>query len=142
MLLTVILPAAPAMYWRRTFPGRADQANEVRTFAATLMPHHPRLDEVLLAAGELVANALRHTKSGQGGTFTVDLFHSGDRTALSVADDGGPTEPVVTEAGEWDESGRGLRTVALLADSWGWHGDDTGRTVTAVFAAESREAAS
>jgi anti-sigma regulatory factor (Ser/Thr protein kinase) len=133
MLLTVILPAVPAMYWRRTFPGRADQAHEVRAFAATLMPYHPRLDEMLLAAGELVANALRHTKSGQGGTFTVDLFQSGERTALSVADDGGPTEPVVAEAGEWDESGRGLRTVALLADSWGWHGNDRGRTVTAVF---------
>jgi anti-sigma regulatory factor (Ser/Thr protein kinase) len=138
MLLTVILPAVPAMYWRRTFPGRADQAHEVRTFAATLMPHHPRLDEVLLTAGELVANALRHTKSGQGGTFTVDLFHSGERTALSVTDDGGPTEPVVAEAGEWDESGRGLRTVALLADSWGWHGNDRGRTVTAVFTAGRR----
>jgi anti-sigma regulatory factor (Ser/Thr protein kinase) len=133
MLLTVILPVAPAMYWRRTFPGRADQAHEVRAFAATLTPYHPRLDELLLVAGELVANALRHTKSGQGGTFTVDLFHSGERTALSVADDGGPTEPVVAEAGEWDESGRGLRTVALLADSWGWHGNDRGRTVTAVF---------
>ena len=76
MLLTVLLPVAPAMYWRRTFPGRADQAREVRAFAATLMPGHPRLDEVLLTAGELVANALRHTRSGQGGSFTVDLFHT------------------------------------------------------------------
>ena len=32
-------------------------------------------------------------------------------------------------------------TVSVLADSWGWHGDDTGRTVTAIFAAESEEAA-
>ena len=141
MLLTVLLPVAPAMYWRRTFPGRADQAHAVRAFVATLIPEHPRLDEVLLAAGELVANALRHTKSGQGGAFTVYLFHTGGSTALSVADEGGPTEPAVTEAGEWAESGRGLRTVSVLADSWGWHGDDTGRTVTAVFAAEFREAA-
>jgi anti-sigma regulatory factor (Ser/Thr protein kinase) len=142
MLLTVILPVAPAMYWRRTFAGRADQAHEVRAFAATLIPDHPRLDDVLLAAGELVANALRHTKSGQGGSFTVDLFHTGGRTSISVGDQGGPSEPMVTEAGEWAESGRGLRTVSLLADSWGWHGNDGGRTVTAIFAAESREAAS
>jgi serine/threonine-protein kinase RsbW len=137
MLLTVLLPVAPAMYWRRTFPGRADQAREVRAFAAAMMPDHPRRDELLLALGELVANALRHTRSGQGGTFTVDVFRVGKRTCVSVTDDGGPTDPVVAEAGEWDESGRGLRTVALLADSWGWHGDDTGRTVTAVFAVES-----
>jgi hypothetical protein len=81
-------------------------------------------------------------KSGQGGSFTVDLFHTGGRTSVSVADEGGPTEPTVAEAGEWSESGRGLRTVSVLADSWGWHGDDTGRTVTAIFAAESGETAS
>ena len=133
MLLTILLPVAPAMYWRRTFRGRPDQAHEVRAFVATLIPHHPRLDDVLLAAGELVANALRHTKSGQGGLFTVDLFHTDGRTTVSIADEGGPTAPVVTEAGELDESGRGLRTVAALADTWGWHGDDTGRTVTATF---------
>jgi hypothetical protein len=45
---------------------------------------------------------------------------------------------VVAEAGEWDESGRGLRTVALLGDGWGRHGNDRRRTVTVVFAAESR----
>jgi serine/threonine-protein kinase RsbW len=137
MLLPVLLPVAPAMYWRRTFPGRADQAHEVRAFTTALMPDHPRHDELLLVVGELAANALRHTKSGQGGTFTVDVSRADKRTCVSVTDDGGPTEPVVAEAGEWDESGRGLRTVALLADSWGWHGNDTGRTVTAVFAAES-----
>ena len=139
MLLALLLPAVPVMYWRRTFPGRADQAHEVRVFAAALMPEHPRLDEVLLAVGELAANALRHTRSGRGGSFTVDVFHSGGRTAVSVADEGGPAEPVVTEAGEWAESGRGLRTVSLLADSWGWHGDDAGRTVTAVFSTECQE---
>jgi serine/threonine-protein kinase RsbW len=137
MLLTVILPVAPAMYWRRTFAGRADQAHEVRAFAATLIPDHPRLDDVLFSVGELVANALRHTKSGRGGSFIVDLLHTGGRTAVSVADEGGPAEPVADEAGERSECGRGLRTVSLLADSWGWHGNDTGRTVTAVFAADT-----
>jgi anti-sigma regulatory factor (Ser/Thr protein kinase) len=141
MLLTVLLPVAPAMYWRRTFPGRADQAHEVRAFTAAMMPDHPRHGELLLAVGELVANALRHTKSGRGGTFTVDVFRADRRTCVSVTDDGGPTEPVVVEAGEWDESGRGLRTVALLADSWGWHGNDGGRTVTAVFVEEPFDAA-
>jgi hypothetical protein len=105
MLLTVILPVAPSMYWRRTFPGRADQSHEVRAFAATLIPDHPRLDDVLLAAGELVANALRHTKSGQGGSFTVDLFHTGGRTSISVGDQGGPSEPMVTEAGSGPSPG-------------------------------------
>jgi hypothetical protein len=43
MLLTVLLPVAPAMYWRRTFPGRLDQAHEVRAFAATLTSPFRRL---------------------------------------------------------------------------------------------------
>jgi hypothetical protein len=52
---------------------------------------------------------------------------------VSIVDEGGPTGPVVTEAGELDESGRGPHRVAALADTWGWHGGDTGRTVTATF---------
>ncbi|GAA4619456.1 hypothetical protein GCM10023195_87970 [Actinoallomurus liliacearum] len=138
MLLAQPEPAAlaPVMYWRAVFPGTPDQAHAVRAFVATLLPGRPRLDEVLLAAGELVANALRHTRSGRGGSFTVDVYHAAGRTEISVTDQGGPDEPAVADADEFAECGRGLRTVALLADSWGWHGNDQGRTVTAVFAAE------
>jgi hypothetical protein len=39
-------------------------------------------------------------------------------------------------AAELAEGGRGLRTISLTAESWGWHGNDRGRTVTAVFAGE------
>jgi anti-sigma regulatory factor (Ser/Thr protein kinase) len=138
MLLPLSEPAvvAPVMYWRAVFPGRPDQAHAVRAFVATLLPEPSRLDEVLLAVGELVANALRHTRSGHGGSFTVDVYHAAGRTEISVTDQGGPAEPTVTDADDLAECGRGLRTVALLADSWGWHGNDQGRTVTAVFAAE------
>ncbi|MEV0402993.1 ATP-binding protein [Actinoallomurus sp. NPDC050550] len=125
------------MYWRRTFPGRRDQAHAAREFVTALLPDRSRLDEVLLAVGELVANALRHSASGQGGSFAVGVRHAAGCTAVSVADEGGRAEPVVTDADDLAESGRGLRTVSLLADSWGWHGDDTGRTVTVIFAAEA-----
>lgn len=63
----------PALYWRRTFPGRPDQAHVVREFVTALLPDRPRLDEVLLAVGELVANALRHSASGWGGSFAVGV---------------------------------------------------------------------
>ncbi|WP_345438868.1 ATP-binding protein [Actinoallomurus vinaceus] len=127
---------APTMYWRRTFPGRPDQAHVVREFVIALLPDRPRLDEVLLAVGELVANALRHSDSGRDGAFTVDIRHAAGCTAVSVTDEGGRAEPVVIDADDLAESGRGLRTISLLADSWGWHGDDAGRTVTVIFAAE------
>jgi anti-sigma regulatory factor (Ser/Thr protein kinase) len=135
-----LISAEPALYWRRAFPGHPDQARAVRQFVVTLLPDRPRLDEVLLAVGELVANALRHSHSGQGGSFTVGVRHAAGCTAVSVTDEGGPAEPVVTDADDLAESGRGLRTISVLADSWGWHGDHTGRTVTVIFAAEASSA--
>lgn len=121
--------------WRRSFPGGPEQARAVRRFVGCLLAGCPFLDDVLLAADELVVNALRHTKSGQdGGSFSVEIAHDGDRVAVSVADQGGPGEPVALDTAEpLAESGRGLRTVSLTAASWGWHGNDQGRTVTAVF---------
>lgn len=61
----------------------------------------------------------------------MDLFIRAGVTSVSIADEGDPTEPVVTEAGELDESGHGLRPVPALAGTWA--GDDTSRTVTATF---------
>jgi len=123
-----------SMNWRRAFPGTADQARCVRMFAACLLADCPALDEVLLALNELVVNAIRHTKSGQdGGSFTVEVQQGGGGVAVSVADEGGPDEPVAGLPEDLAESGRGLRTVSLTAASWGWHGNCQGRTVTAVF---------
>ncbi|WP_233510232.1 ATP-binding protein [Actinomadura craniellae] len=136
MLLTTS-PDAPAvpLYWRRAFPGGAEQARAARRFVACLLDGFPVLDDVLLAVDELVVNAVRHTKSGQaGGSFTVGIGCGGGGVVVSVADQGGPEEPVARDAGPLAESGRGLRTVALIAASWGWHGNESGRTVTAVFA--------
>jgi anti-sigma regulatory factor (Ser/Thr protein kinase) len=125
------------LYWRRTFPGSPEQARTVRRFVGCLLDGCPYLDDVLLAADELVVNAITHTKSGQdGGTFTLEVLRGGGGVAVSVADCGGPGELSVREAAELDESGRGLRTVSLMAASWGWHGNDEGRTVMAVFAGE------
>ncbi|ACY96027.1 putative anti-sigma regulatory factor, serine/threonine protein kinase [Thermomonospora curvata DSM 43183] len=133
--------AAP-LYWRRTFPGEAAQARAARRFVACLLDGLPCLDEVVLTVDELVANALRHTKSGQaGGSFTVEVLAGPDGVAVAVADQGGPTEPAARDAADTDENGRGLRTVSLTATSWGWHGNDSGRTVTAVFTAGAKERA-
>ncbi|WP_376770031.1 excalibur calcium-binding domain-containing protein [Actinomadura luteofluorescens] len=126
------VPAA-AQRWRCAFPGELVQACAARRFTAILLDGCPLLDEVLLAVDELVVNALRHTRSGQpGGAFTVELTRWGG--AVAVTDEGAPSEPVVTDAGDDAESGRGLRTVSLLAAGWGWFGNDRFRTVAALFA--------
>jgi anti-sigma regulatory factor (Ser/Thr protein kinase) len=138
MSLTMLPPAQPApLCWRRSFPGGPEQACNVRRFAGCLLDGCPFLDDVLLAADELVVNALRHTKSGQmGGSFTVEVVRDGGLVAVSVTDQGGPGEPAALDADALAESGRGLRTISLTAASWGWHGNGEGRTVTAVFAGE------
>ncbi|WP_433334529.1 ATP-binding protein [Spirillospora sp. CA-294931] len=125
----------PQMYWRRDFPGTADQARAVRVFAATLFAACPVLDDVLLVLDELVVNALRHTRSGlEGGRFTVEVRQDADGIAVSVADEGGARVPrVPDDLFELAESGRGLLTVAALATRWSWHGDVRGRTVRASF---------
>ncbi|OLT24082.1 hypothetical protein BJF79_13980 [Actinomadura sp. CNU-125] len=123
--------------WRRSFPGGPEQAGAVRRFVGCLLAGCPYLDDVLLAADELVVNALRHTKSGQaGGAFVVEIARGGGRVVVSVTDEGGPGEPAAVAAADLDESGRGLQTISLTAASWGWHGNGDGRTVTAVFAGE------
>ncbi|SNS55289.1 ATP-binding protein [Actinomadura mexicana] len=135
------IPAA-AQRWRRAFPGELVQARAARRFTAMLLDGCPLLDEVLLAVDELVVNALRHTKSGQsGGTFTVEIARWDGSVAVAVTDEGAPSEPAVTDAGDDAESGRGLRTVSLLAAGWGWFGNDRSRTVAALFAATFGEAA-
>ncbi|GAA0597833.1 ATP-binding protein [Actinomadura livida] len=137
-------PSVPAgaQRWRRAFPGELDQARAARRFTSALLAGCSELDEVLLAVDELVVNALRHTKSGQpGGAFTVEIARWDGAVTVAVTDEGAPYEPTVTDAAADAESGRGLRTVSLLASGWGWFGNDRSRTVTAFFSASAAEAA-
>ena len=128
---------ANVLRWRRAFPGRPEQASVVRRFAETLLHGCALVDDVLLVVDELVVNALRHTGSGRpGGSFAVEIRRECAEVVVMVADQGCMTEPAPADADALAESGRGLRTVSLLATSWGWHGNAGGRTVTAVFATE------
>jgi serine/threonine-protein kinase RsbW len=141
--MSTLLAARPdlpanALRWRRAFPGRPEQASVVRRFAETLLHGCPLVDDVLLVADELVVNALRHTGSGRpGGSFAVEIRRERAEVVVMVTDQGCLTEPAPADADELAESGRGLRTVSLLATSWGWYGNAGGRTVTAVFATDA-----
>jgi anti-sigma regulatory factor (Ser/Thr protein kinase) len=122
------------MYWRRDFPGRLDQAQAVRAFAAHLLAGCPVLDDILLVLNELVVNALRHTRSGDaGGRFAVEVLQDMACVTVQVADQGGMTEPQIRDVIHLEESGRGLFTVEAVAASWSWSGDSKGRSVRASF---------
>jgi anti-sigma regulatory factor (Ser/Thr protein kinase) len=126
--------APHAMRWRRTFPGRADQSSAARNFVAFLLAGCPLADDVVSVVAELVANTLRHTRSAlPGGLFLVEVRRWRGGVAVAVTDQGSAHEPAMREADEMAESGRGLQTVEALASRWGWTGDPSSRTVTAVF---------
>lgn len=130
------------MRWRRVFPGQEDQVGRVRRFVAELLAGYPERDDVALCATELATNAIRHTASGRGGFFAIELSWAAMTIRLAVADGGALTSPVLRQHGPdtLEEAGRGLDVVASLCDSYGSEGDHRGRVVWAQFSSASRTA--
>jgi anti-sigma regulatory factor (Ser/Thr protein kinase) len=84
------------------------------------------VDDANLLVSELVTNALEHSASGRGGSFTVAVHHRSADMRIEVADQGGRWLPGDTSDGL---HGRGLVIVGSVARVWGITGDDSGRTV-------------
>jgi serine/threonine-protein kinase RsbW len=126
------VPASDASAVRswRVFPGKADQLRVVRRWLTDLLPPCEPLDDVILVASELGSNAVRHTASGQGGKFAVEIAWAADVVRVAVADEGGPSEPRIVEAAD-DEGGRGLLAVREVSAGTGFAGDGNGRLVWA-----------
>ncbi|MEO5874827.1 MAG: ATP-binding protein [Streptosporangiaceae bacterium] len=130
------------LVWRRTFPGRPDQAAQVRRFAGFLLADLANCDEIIEVTGELTNNALVHSGSGlPGGRLTAEVRRwPGTCASVAIIDDGGPSDPSfrhdpadVDDLDALSEGGRGLPLVTALTSWWGWEGGPGGRTVTAFF---------
>lgn len=122
-----------AMVWRRAFRGVRAEAHPARAFVQFLLADLAHADDVVQVAGELVANAIVHTRSGRpGGLYVVEVARWRGGVSVAVTDQGGQGEPRLSEE-QSAVNGYGMRTVAALATWWGWYGDERGRTVTAVF---------
>ncbi|MFC7386871.1 ATP-binding protein [Sphaerisporangium rhizosphaerae] len=117
--------------WRREFAGRPAEIREVRRFISGVLLDNPVHDDALSCAVELASNAVRHTRSGQGGVFAVELLLRHEIIRIAVTDAGGPTIPSERSATGEDllEGGRGLTMVAALGARLWVEGDETGRTV-------------
>lgn len=118
------------MRWRRLFPGEDRQLGLMRKWLAWLLPDTPARDDVVTVATELATDSLRHTASGQGGQFAVEITWNGPFVRVAVADGGGPGEPRVVDDPE-AEYGRGLLLVHGLSQRTGVCGDERGRLVWA-----------
>ncbi|GAA3798210.1 hypothetical protein GCM10022226_16970 [Sphaerisporangium flaviroseum] len=142
----------PREGWRRAFPGAPDQASEARWFVRFLLGSTPFADDAELVVGELVGNAVRHTRSGSpGGHFTVEITLTSPHqeplrtpaaavsVLITVYDLGGGGSPRFGDHDQWEDSceedGRGLLIVTAVADRVGFQGTPaTGHRVWAYLA--------
>ncbi|MFI1400771.1 ATP-binding protein [Streptomyces sp. NPDC020681] len=78
----------------------------------------PVVDEAVLAADELLTNAVLHGCSGADDVVSMTAQCT-QRGLLIAIVDGSPCRPRPRSAEDDDESGRGLELVDFLADRWG-----------------------
>ena len=127
-----VRPARPRGTWARTFRGVPAAVPEARSFVAETLVGCPAREVLLTCVSELCANAVRHTASGDGGAFTVEVACPRDGVArVAVTDAGGPTVPAPGAPDLMAEGGRGLAMVAACTTRWGWTDVYPGRTVWA-----------
>jgi anti-sigma regulatory factor (Ser/Thr protein kinase) len=111
----------------RVFPGQPSQSRQVRHWVSALITAAGlSVADAELAAGELFANAIRHTRSGiqPGGKVTVAVTADG---AVHVHDQGDGTgapgtrmTALVPGNDRLPVNGRGLLIVAALSATWGY----------------------
>lgn len=113
----------------RIFDGSPEEIRHVRKFVTQAAGGSPVACDVALLASELATNAIRHTRSGTGGTFSVCVNVQDHWVRVEVNDLGSNTAPSVRRPSSPEESGAGLRLVDTIADRWGFHGGPRGRVV-------------
>ena len=112
------------------FSGHADQVAAARRFVASAIHGAgPARDVSRLLVSEAATNALLHSGSGDGGTFSVAYLISDDVLRVEVHDGGAPTGPRRRVHHLESMTGRGLDLFDALSDRWGVDGSPGGRTV-------------
>lgn len=98
-------------------PAEAVSASVLRRELQAFLVFLPRaqMDDVILPASELVANAVLHG----AGPITVSVWLGGRALRVEVTDTGGGTPRLSQAVDGQDEAGRGLLIVDALADRWG-----------------------
>jgi PAS domain S-box-containing protein len=90
-----------------------------------------RVDEIELAADELITNALLHTDGGA--IVTLRVVSGAERRLRVEAEDLSSALPRRRDAGESGVSGRGLLLVDRLAEAWGVESRGSGKCVWCEF---------
>ena len=112
-----------------TYPGEPGQVRQVREDIARVFGWCPMAEELVLVASELATNAIQHSRSGDGGQFTVTVsVRHGDYARIDVEDQGGKSTPrnlgdpdgPQAERNPDSSLGQGLAIVGALAGEGNW----------------------
>ncbi|MFF3676254.1 ATP-binding protein [Streptomyces sp. NPDC002120] len=108
---------------QKFFDPRPESVGLARDFAVTTLSSwglHSSAEDIRLCVSELASNALVHGSDPEHG-FLVRLAADEGFVRVEVHDSRPRhrREPEISDKGETDIAGRGLRIVAVLADGWG-----------------------
>jgi anti-sigma regulatory factor (Ser/Thr protein kinase) len=113
---TAVDGASRGRYCVGTFGGRREQVGQARAFLAAFLGDWARVDDAVLLIGELGANAVVHTGSGEpGGLFTVRAVLAGSWLRAEVEDQGSSWNGRLQDA----ECPHGLFLLRQLSDRCG-----------------------
>ena len=114
----------------REFSGHADQVAAARRFVASaIQGGGPARDVSRLLVSEAATNAVLHSATGDGGSFSVAYLISDHLLRVEVHDGGGPSGPRRRVHHLESMTGRGLELFDALSDRWGVDGSPDGWTV-------------
>ena len=102
---------------------------------ATELGHQDLADDAELVLSELVTNAMLHG----GGCTGVEIMSTGNGLRVEVRD-GSRLPPILGRPSDESLTGRGLRLVARLAESWGAEFEGEGKVVWAEVTGRSTQA--
>lgn len=92
-----------------------------RLVSSALGTEHPLHDDCVLLTSEIATNAVMHSGSGDGGTFTVSVSFSAGRVRIAVQDAGSEDPPFGWRpTSALDTGGRGMLLLEALAHRWGF----------------------
>lgn len=122
------MPASESL--SRTLSAAPSAVGEARALVREFLGAMVRAQDAELIVSELATNAVLHSRSRDGGTFTLALSLKPGSLRVEVVDGGPPARPAPAdpmesfrpgenEAFPYGESGRGLIIVHALADDWG-----------------------
>jgi hypothetical protein len=103
------------------YPGEPGQVRRVREDITRAFDWCPLAGDMVLIASELATNAIRHSRSGRGGQFTVTVrVRPGSCAWVSVEDQGGGRGEQQAPPDADGSLGQGLVIVGALAGEGNW----------------------